>query len=106
MVRLDADHKRHARLNCISHFLSLIPYKEIPREKVTLPKRQKPDGYEEPQRPVRRVPKVSTDVALTDGSEAPRKPIALASGICARTLLIEQGHLRGNFLAQTRERRT
>ena len=45
---VDSDDKRRARLNCISHLLSLIPYKEVPREKVKLPDRQKPDGYSEP----------------------------------------------------------
>jgi len=55
---VEADDKRHARLNCISHLLSLIPYKASPREKVKLPKRQKPQGYREPERPVRRVPDV------------------------------------------------
>ena len=30
-----ADNKRRARLNCISHLLSLVPYKKLPREKVT-----------------------------------------------------------------------
>ena len=34
-----SDDKRRARLNCISHILSLIPYKQAPREKVKLPKR-------------------------------------------------------------------
>jgi len=33
------DDKRRGRLNCIAHILSLIPYKRIPRGKVTLPKR-------------------------------------------------------------------
>jgi polyphosphate kinase len=46
---VDGDDKRRARLNCISHFLSLIPYEEIKREKIKLPKRQKPKGYEEPR---------------------------------------------------------
>jgi polyphosphate kinase len=46
---VNADDKRRARLNCIAHFLSLIPYKEIEREKVKLPDRQKPHGYEEPK---------------------------------------------------------
>ena len=32
-----SDDKRRARLNLIAHFLSLIPYKELPREKVELP---------------------------------------------------------------------
>ncbi len=53
-----ADDKRRARLNCISHFLSLIPYKEIPREKVKLPNRQKPNGYKEPKRNYNYVPEV------------------------------------------------
>ncbi len=53
---VDADDKRCARLNCISHFLSLIPYEEVPRKKVKLPKRQKPNGYKPPAHPVRRVP--------------------------------------------------
>ena len=43
-----ADDKRRARLNCISHFLTLIPYQEIPRDKVKLPDRQKAHGYAEP----------------------------------------------------------
>jgi polyphosphate kinase 2 len=40
--------KRRARLNAIAHFLSLIPYKKQPMPKVDLPKRQKPEGYKEP----------------------------------------------------------
>ena len=46
---VNADDKRRARLNCIKHLLSLIPYEEIKREKVKLPDRQKPHGYEEPK---------------------------------------------------------
>jgi polyphosphate kinase 2 len=34
-----ADDKRRARLNCISHLVSLIPYKKLPRKRVELPKR-------------------------------------------------------------------
>ncbi|HYB89666.1 MAG TPA: polyphosphate kinase 2 [Candidatus Binataceae bacterium] len=45
---VNADDKRSARLNCISHLLSLIPYRALPREPVKLPKRQKPHGYKEP----------------------------------------------------------
>lgn len=44
-----ADNKRRARLNCISHFLRLIPYEDVKRELVKLPKRQKPRGYAEPR---------------------------------------------------------
>ncbi|HUN58397.1 MAG TPA: polyphosphate kinase 2 [Candidatus Binataceae bacterium] len=46
---VNADDKRRARLNCISHLLSLIPYKEIEREAVKLPERQKPKDYAEPK---------------------------------------------------------
>jgi len=46
---VNADDKRRARLNCISHLLSLIPYKEIEREPIRLPKRQKSHGYVEPR---------------------------------------------------------
>jgi polyphosphate kinase 2 len=46
---VDGDDKRRARLNCIAHLLSLIPYKEIKRDKVKLPERQKPKGYVEPR---------------------------------------------------------
>ena len=40
-----SDDKRKARLNCISHLLSLIPYKKVPREKIKLPKRGEKHGY-------------------------------------------------------------
>jgi polyphosphate kinase 2 len=46
-----SDDKKRARLNLITHLLERIPYKEAPREKVKLPKRQKPHGYREPQYP-------------------------------------------------------
>jgi polyphosphate kinase len=46
---VNADDKRRARLNCISHLLSLIPYKELEQDKIELPDRQKPHGYEEPK---------------------------------------------------------
>lgn len=48
--------QRRARLNCISHLLSLIPYVQVPHEKVELPERQKPDGYVEPNYPFKFVP--------------------------------------------------
>jgi polyphosphate kinase len=40
-----SDDKRKARLNCISHLLSLIPYKKVPREKVKLSKRAQKYAY-------------------------------------------------------------
>jgi polyphosphate kinase 2 len=45
---VNADDKKRARLNCISHLLSLIPYKEIKHEKIILPPRQKEGGYVRP----------------------------------------------------------
>ncbi|MBP0596091.1 polyphosphate kinase 2 [Paraburkholderia sp. LEh10] len=51
-----SDDKKRARLNLITHLLDSIPYKTMPREKVKLPKRQKPEGYKEPNRPKRFVP--------------------------------------------------
>jgi polyphosphate kinase len=42
-----SDDKRRARLNCIAHLLSLIPYKSVPREKVKLPKVSKKDAYDD-----------------------------------------------------------
>jgi polyphosphate kinase 2 len=44
---LPSDDKRRARLNCIAHLLSLIPYKKVPREKVILPKRSKKGEYDD-----------------------------------------------------------
>ncbi len=44
---VNADDKRRARLNCISHLLSMIPYKEIVHEKVDLPPIYK-EGYVRP----------------------------------------------------------
>ncbi|MFF9553752.1 polyphosphate kinase 2 [Methylobacterium fujisawaense] len=42
-----SDEKRRARLNCIAHLLSLIPYKEVKREAVILPKRLKDKAYDD-----------------------------------------------------------
>ena len=42
-----SDDKRRARLNCISHLLSMIPYKKVPREKIKLPKRSEKHGYDD-----------------------------------------------------------
>jgi polyphosphate kinase 2 (PPK2 family) len=51
-----SDDKRRARLNVITHLLSRIPYKKLPRDKVELSKRQKPHGYREPDYPYKFVP--------------------------------------------------
>jgi polyphosphate kinase len=51
-----SDDKKRARLNIITHLLKLIPYKEVPREKIKLPKRQKPGSYREPSYQFKLVP--------------------------------------------------
>ena len=45
---VDATVKRHARLNCISHLLSLIDYEDLTPEPVELPPRQQDPGYKRP----------------------------------------------------------
>jgi polyphosphate kinase 2 len=51
-----SDDKRRARLNIITHLLSRIPHKAVPREKVKLPKRQKAGKYKAPDYPYKLVP--------------------------------------------------
>ena len=53
---VDSNDQKRGRLNCITHFLSLIPYEEVPHEKVKLPKRQKPGDYVEPDYPFHWIP--------------------------------------------------
>lgn len=45
---VEADDKRRARLNCISHLLATIPYQDLPPEKIKLPPRQQEIEYERP----------------------------------------------------------
>jgi len=42
-----SDNKRRARLNCIAHLLSSIPYKTVPRAKIKLPKRSTKGRYDD-----------------------------------------------------------
>jgi len=45
---VNADVKRHARLNLISHLLSMIPYQDLTPEPIVLPPRQENIGYVRP----------------------------------------------------------
>jgi polyphosphate kinase 2 len=45
---VEADNKQCARLNCIRHLLSLIPYEDLTPEPMLLPPRQKERGYIRP----------------------------------------------------------
>jgi polyphosphate kinase 2 len=42
-----SDNKKRARLNCISHLLSRIPYEKLPRPDIKLPKRSKKGAYDD-----------------------------------------------------------
>ncbi|RAO74632.1 polyphosphate kinase 2 [Dyella jiangningensis] len=53
---VDSNDKRRARLNIIADLLSRIPYEEVDRPKVELPKRQKRGGYRDPDYPFRYIP--------------------------------------------------
>jgi len=44
---LRSEDKKSARLNCIAHILKLIPYKDVPREKIKLPKRSMKGAYDD-----------------------------------------------------------
>ena len=52
----NTDDKKSGRLNIITHLLGSVPYKPLPHRDVSLPKRQKPDGYREPDLAVRHIP--------------------------------------------------
>ncbi|MBW1636563.1 MAG: polyphosphate kinase 2 [Deltaproteobacteria bacterium] len=53
---VDGDNKKRARLNCISHLLSQIPYEKLAFDKPKLPPRQDSDGYKAPDYPYKWVP--------------------------------------------------
>lgn len=44
---LRSDDKKRARLNCLAHFLSLIPYDLVPRDEIKLPKRSDKGEYDD-----------------------------------------------------------
>ena len=52
----DADVKKRARLNIISHLLSQVPYKPLAHRDITLPKRQPSRGYVQPDLSSRHIP--------------------------------------------------
>jgi polyphosphate kinase 2 len=42
---VNADDKKRARLNCISHLLSMIPYEYVEQDEIELPERENRSGY-------------------------------------------------------------
>jgi polyphosphate kinase 2 len=47
---VEADDKRSARINCIAHLLTQVPYEEKPLVDLAIPKRQSDEGYVRPPR--------------------------------------------------------
>ena len=45
---VNSDIKKHARLNCIAHLLTMITYKDLTPERIELPKRTSDVGYVRP----------------------------------------------------------
>ena len=45
---VNSDIKKHARLNCIAHLLSMIPYEDLTPQPIELPKREDSSGYVRP----------------------------------------------------------
>ena len=64
-----SDDKKRARLNLIRHLLDRIPYEEVPRKPVKLPKRQKP----------RRISRVEIYLQVRRGALLSRPPRCAAS---------------------------
>lgn len=55
---VNADIKRYARLNCMAHLLSMIPYQEINRPEIGLPERQQKTYVRPPIEDITWVPDV------------------------------------------------
>lgn len=55
---VEADDKKRARLNCISHLLSLIPYKDLTPDPIDLPPRQESEYHRPPMSTQTFVPEV------------------------------------------------
>jgi polyphosphate kinase 2 len=47
---VEGDDKRRARLNCMAHILSLLPYQDVSEPRIELPPRPPDAGYERPDR--------------------------------------------------------
>ncbi|HTQ93600.1 MAG TPA: polyphosphate kinase 2 [Streptosporangiaceae bacterium] len=52
----DADDKKRARLNIISHLLSQVPYQPLAPREIKLPRRQPSGGYVRPEQPLHHIP--------------------------------------------------
>jgi len=65
-----SDDKRRARLYVISHLLDRVPYEEVPRDKLKLPKRQEKRDYREPDYPYKFIPELTWPMARKRGGSS------------------------------------
>jgi polyphosphate kinase 2 len=74
---VEADIKRHARLNMIAHLLSVLPFERVPLPQITLPPRPPAKDYERPPRELfNQVPDhVALLLATDSGARDPHKPV-------------------------------
>jgi hypothetical protein len=88
-----SDDKKRARINCISHILSSIPYEKVPFDEPKLGKRQKrPDDYVEdtaPRSPGRR-PIDQWRIAMADPKSIDPKAAPMSASDLRKILLEEQ----------------
>ena len=61
----DANDKKRARLNIISHLLNRVPYQPLAHQDITLPKRQQPGDYLPPDLPLRYIPAPFSELAAS-----------------------------------------
>ncbi|WP_051406640.1 polyphosphate kinase 2 [Williamsia sp. D3] len=53
---VDSNDKKRGRLNVIEHLLEQVPYEPVKRPDISLPKRQRPHGYQTPTQPLHWIP--------------------------------------------------
>jgi len=71
---IESDDKRAARLNMISHLLSIVPYEHAEPPVVKIPHRPTGSDYERPPRELNRpVPDYAAALAVADGRPKPSK---------------------------------
>jgi polyphosphate kinase 2 len=77
---VESDVKRNARINCISHLLSQVPYEHREAERIKLPKRQDDSGYVRPPRDIyTSVPDASAALLAKTNSKPKSKATAKAN---------------------------
>lgn len=69
---VNSDDKRSAHINCISHLLSQVPYKDLTPVKIELPPRQHEMDYE---RPPMRLQNFIPNVAISHQTDSPQTKI-------------------------------